>query len=231
MAPGAISYNPMCGGLKTYEIGLLSVAWALAAGLTDVRAAPRDAPISTSWQFDVTVHDPQRITLTLPGDSQPSTFWYMLYTVTNNTGQDQYFYPSFRFVTDTLAVVEGGANVSPAVYQGIAARHRGQYPFMQAPMDVTGLLLQGQANRRTSVAIFHDFDRKAKQFTCFASGFSGEIKRISNPTFDPKRGESDQNRRSFILRRTMAITYDLPGDARTRDRATPVRRSRKWVMR
>ena len=79
---------------------------------------------STAWQLDVKFLDPQRITLKLPGDAEPTTFWYVLFEVTNHTGRDVQFYPSFRLVTSTLHVVEGGANISPNVYDAIAARQR-----------------------------------------------------------------------------------------------------------
>lgn len=209
----------ICGGI------VLNACSVAATG-----AQPRRQP-GKSWRLDVAFHDPQRITLRRPGDPAPTTYWYMLYVVTNNTGQDREFYPSFRLVTDTLTVVEGGARVGPRVYDAIIQRHRGQYAFLAPPTKVSGLLLQGEANARASVVVFHDFDKSANGFTTYCSGFSGEIQRVPNPTFDGARPETEKNPRSFVLRRTMAITYDLPGDRETRDRANPIRRTRAWVMR
>ena len=54
---------------------------------------------------------------------------------------------------------------------------------------------------------------------------------IPNPTFDTSRPESDENPRAFVLRKTLAIRYDLPGDPLTRTVSKPVRRTREWVMR
>lgn len=193
--------------------------------------APKAGASTTSWQLDVTFQDPQRITLQLPGDSDSTTFWYLLYEVTNNTGRDVMFYPSFRLITDTLKVVEGGSEIPPSVYDAVAARHQKEFPFFAPPTKVTGRLLQGEANARASAAIFRVFDPNASSFTVFAAGFAGEIKRASNPAFDNSRDESDGNPRFFILRRTLAIAYDLPGAAETRWRAKPVRRTREWVMR
>ncbi len=194
-------------------------------------AAPRAGTYTTARQLDVKFYDPQRIALQLTGDSHPTTFWYMLFEVTNNTGRDVEFYPSFRLVTNTLKVVEGGADIPPSVYDAIAARHKGEFPFLAPPVKVTGRLLQGNANARASVAVFCMFDPEANSFTVYGSGFSGEIQRIPNPAFDLNQKESDNNPRSFILRRTLGITYDLPGAPQTRWRAKPVRRTREWVMR
>jgi hypothetical protein len=194
-------------------------------------AAPKAGAATKSWQLDVRFHDPQRITVQLPGDSYGTTFWYMLYQVTNTTGRDVPFYPSFRLVADTLKMVEGGAAIPPRVYDAIAARHKREFPFLAPPTQVTGRLLQGEANARASVSVFRTFDPEATSFSIYASGFSGDIERVANPSFDPSREESDSNARFFVLRRTLAITYDLPGAAEARGQAKPVRRTREWVLR
>lgn len=188
-------------------------------------AAPQAEPFSRSWTLDFEFYDPQRITV------NGTTYWYVLYQVTNRTGKDVDFYPSFRLVTDTLQVVEGGADVGPRVYDTIAARHHREFPFFAPPAKVTGLLLQGEENSRASAMVFGTFDPGAAGFTIFAGGLSGEIERLRNPAFDKTQPESDANPRSFLLRRTLAITYSLPGDTLSRSLATPIRRSREWVMR
>jgi hypothetical protein len=194
-------------------------------------AAPKVESAAKSWVLDLKFHDPQRITLKLPGDKHETTFWYVLFEVTNNTGQDVGFYPSFRLVTDTLRVVQGGSNISPSVYDAIIARHKNDYPFLALPSKITGPLLQGEDNARTSLAVFRMFDKEANSFTIYISGLSGEIARVNNPGFDVNKEESAANPRFFILRRTLAIMYNLPGDPDTRIMAKPIRRSREWVMR
>jgi hypothetical protein len=200
-------------------------------GLQPDRAQLPELPSTLSWRLDVEFHDPQRINIRLPGDTFDSTFWYLLYQVTNNNNADVDFYPSVRLVTDTLQVVEAGTGIHPLVYDKIAERHEREYPFLAPPAKVTGRLLQGEENSRASVAVFQPFDPQASSFTIFATGFSGEMHRIPNPTFDPEKGDTEENVRAFLLRRTLAIVYDLPGDSGTRQFATPLRRTREWVMR
>jgi hypothetical protein len=194
-------------------------------------AGPEPDPASPHWQLDFRFHDPQRIAVQMPGEAEPTTFWYLLFTVTNDTGEDVQFYPSFRLVTDTLESVEGGAEVIPAVYDAIAARHKKDDPFFAPPAKTTGPLLQGADNARTSAAVFRPFDPKANAMTVFVSGLSGEVARVTNPSFDSSAPESEANERFFILRKTLAISYDLPGDEETRAHAKPMRRDREWVMR
>jgi len=205
----------------------LSAAW----GVQEPAPERPTIPSTLNWRLDVEFHDPQRITVTLPGDRSETTYWYMLYRVTNNAGMDVDFYPSVRLVTDTLQVVEAGAEIHPMLYDLIADRHRQEYPFLGPPPKVTGRLLQGEENSRASVAVFRLFDPLAAGFTVYAAGISGEMQRVPNPGYDPQKPETEDNRRAFLLRRTLAIRYDLPGDPATRAFTKPVRRTREWVMR
>ncbi len=206
---------------------------ALVVGVVTrpVAGAPEADLISSSWQLDVEFHDPQRISVVLPGDTEPTMYWYVLYRVTNNSRQEVGFYPSVELVTDTLETVRAGDMISPRVYDAIAARHNKEYPFFSPPSKASGPLLQGRENARTTVAVFRMFDSEASSFTVYFSGLSGDIERVGNPTFRPDEKESEQNARVFLFRRTLAVRYDLPGDVTTRARAVPVRRSREWVMR
>ena len=55
--------------------------------------------------------------------------------------------------------------------------------------------------------------------------------RVNNPLYDPSKAEADGNSRFFVLRKTLGIHYDLPGDSRTRSTTIPARVKREWVMR
>lgn len=194
-----------------------------------VTAAPKAEVIAETWELDFEFHDPQRIVVRESGGE--SIYWYVLFRVVNNTGRDVAFYPSFRLVSDTLEVVQGGAGISPSVYDAIIARHRGEYPFLATPAEVTGPLLRGSDNGRSSIAVFRQFDPSANEFTVYVAGLSGDMARVPNPRFDGDREESLENPRFFVLRRTLALTYRLPGDPGTRRYAAPQRIGREWVMR
>lgn len=212
-------------------IRLAVTACAAIACAHSTLAAPQPAKVTDRWQLDFAFHDLQRISLRLPGDDHETTYWYLLYTVTNNTGQDVQYFPSFELVTDTLQTVAAGVNVHPAAYEAIGKLYETQYPFYAPPHKVTGTLLQGEDNARTSVAVFQTFDDRADHFTIFVAGLSGEVERTTNPAFNANEPESDDNPRGFVLRRTLAIRYAIPGEPTTRALAMPMRKTREWVMR
>jgi len=193
-------------------------------------AAPKAGFVGGSWELDIEFADPQRISIPT-ADGGEETYWYVVYRVTNRTGQDVALFPSFRIVTNTLQVVDAEDGVHPSVYDRIAALQRQQFPFFAPPAKITGTLLQGRENARESAAVFRTFDPEASSFTLYMSGFAGHIDRQRNPAFDVSKPVSDANPRSFLFRRTLSVVYDLPGDPQTRAFARPIRRSREWVMR
>jgi len=204
----------------------------LSAMLTaGVGVAPEPSIATKAWQVDMVFHDPQRITLRLPGDDHDTTFWYVLYTVTNDTDRDVPFYPTFDLVTDKLQVIEGGSHISPTVYRAIKARYAKAYPFFVYPSEMYGPLLQGSDNAKTSCVAFVPPDPSVNHFVLYVGGLSGEIVKTRNHDFDTSAGESMQNPRFFTLRKTLAISYDVPGDEKTRLQTPPVRGSLEWVMR
>ena len=208
---------------------ILSLAVHLACGAA--HAAPEPSVAPTSWELDFTYSDPQRITLTLPGNNATTTYWYMLYTVTNTTGDEADFYPTFKVITGDLKSIEAGYGISPSVNDAILTRHKKAYPFSVDPMKMYGPLLRGEDNARTSIIVFPEFAEDVNAFTVYVGGLSGEVTKIRNPRFERAVQTSDDNPMFFFVRKTLAIGYDVPGDTRTRLEAAPVRTKQSWVMR
>ncbi len=211
------------------KLMILGLAVNLACGAA--HAAPEPSVAHTSWELEFTYSDPQRITLTLPGDDHASTYWYIVYTATNTTGDEAEFYPTFDIVTGDLKRIEAGFGVSPSVNDAILTRHKKAYPFSVDPMKMYGPLLRGEDNARTSIIVFPEFEDDVNAFTVYVGGLSGEVAKIRNPRFDRAVQPSDENPMFFFVRKTLAIGYDVPGDTRTRLEAAPVRTTQAWVMR
>ncbi len=205
---------------------LLSPAEIPVAG---TQPEPSLAP--TAWQLKFRYADPQRISVVVPGAKQPVVYWYMLYRIENQTDQEVDFYPKFELVTDTLQVIPSEIKVSPEAFRAI--QRRSAQPLLVPPEQALGRILRGEDRARYSVAIWRNVDPKARAMTVYVSGLSGEMVRTKNPVFDESKPETDTNRRYFVLRKTLAIPYKLPGGQSLREAALPERLigEEKWIMR
>jgi len=231
------------------------VLCALASSRSTVFAQPEPSPVRVSWELSFKPTPPMRIQV------KTQTYWYMLYTVTNNTGEDVNFHPEIVRVNEIESELPAGKveaqpqkaariTLDPAivgphskVFQTIQQRHAKTHPFLVPPVDAIGKLLQGDDNARTSVAVFHDLDPRVSKFTIYVSGLSGERITKPNPAYDPQRAgnktdktpgmtsDNGDNPKFFVLRKTLALPYILPGDVKTRKSAKPKLGRMTWVMR
>jgi hypothetical protein len=214
---------------KSLTAQILCATVLLAA--TGLQAAPAPSLAPVSWELKFRFQDPQRVSVYVPGQAQPVVYWYMLYRIENLSRQEVEFYPQFDLVTDRLEVVKSELTVSPEAFQAIF--RRANNTLLLPPHKVTGKLQRGQDRARHGVAIWRDFDAKARSFTVYVSGLSGETKRVKNPTFDPDKPEDEKNRRYYTFRKTLAVPYAFPGSKQTRTRVKPERvpNGQKWIMR
>jgi len=194
---------------------------------------PKPSPVPMDWELNFKFQDLKRIKITVPGQKE-RTYWYMIYSVTNNTGQDVMFYPEITLVTDDLKVIPGMVDVDPEVFNAIKKQYKATYPWLEHPSKVIGKLLQGKDNTRDSVVIWPDFDVKASSIDVFVGGLSGEMLSVPNPMF--VAGKSDPNKvpEVFVLRKTLVIHFALPTDPANRERINPSRKGQEpveWVMR
>lgn len=212
-------------------IPLLSIAIAAPAAGPVLHAATQPSIAPLTWQLNFRYQDPQRVSVMLPGQKTPAVYWCMLYTVDNPSDEDVEFLPSFELVTDTLQVVPSEVRVSPEAFRAI--QRRSGDPLLVTPDRAVGPLLRGEDRARHSVAIWRNIDPKAREFKVYVSGLSGEMSRVKNPTFNAEKPEGPDNRRFFTLRRTLEITYKLPGGDSARASAVPERQTGdpKWIMR
>ncbi len=236
--------------MKNARFLALGLAACFAAA-SIVRAEPEPNPVPASWELSLQPTLPTRIQV------DGKLYWYVLYTVTNNTGQDVDFNPEIVRVNEieseaTAKQAEARPDqaprliVSPAivgvpthVFKAIADRHHRTHPFLVTPVKAISRLLQGKDNAITSVAVFPDLDPRVSKFTIYFGGLSGEKITRANPMYATQKSTGDAGKqdagqdvpRIFVLRKTLAMPYTLPGDPATRRNATPVLGRMTWVMR
>jgi hypothetical protein len=136
----------------------------------------------------------------VPGNLNPTAYWYITYHVVNNTDRDKIlFYPEWEMMTASGDVLKSDHGVAPAVFDAIKVHERNKY--LQDSTSICGELRQGDDQARDGVAIWPEPTLRMGTFTIFASGFWGEAATV-------KVGDKD-----VTLHKTLELTYHLNSDA------------------
>ncbi len=188
---------------------------------------PAIAPELTEWTLEVVFDQPQQISVKIPHHAKKERFWYMILTLTNNSGSDVGFYPSCDLFTDTFQVVSAGIRTQQQVFKRIKLTHQGKYPFLESIDFVAPKFLQGPDNAKDVVIIWRDFDAKAKNIDLFIAGLSNETVVVAHPTETDENGEPAK----VYLRKTLDLKYAIGGDERLRQSAKLIFKDKSWVMR
>jgi len=175
------------------------------------------------WTFDFQFEHPQPIVVKTPGGDR-EVYWYLVYTVTNRSKEAKNFVPAFTLYTDRATIRRAG--LFPAVYEAIKANRK--IRFLEPPVRLHTKVMPGEGSARTGVAIFAPLDRETDGFTIFCEGLSGRY--IERPNL--KAGaDAPEDERVIRLRKTLAITYKLPGDKWWLNLDQPTFVSKKWTWR
>jgi hypothetical protein len=174
---------------------------------------PSRVPIS--WELSFKHGTLERAVV--PVDGKDQTYWFMRYTVTNNSGRDILFTPSFEIVAESGVASSAIKNVPAPVFAKIKSLYNNS--FLLSPINVDGKLLQGEDNAKDSVAIFPALDPESRNFKIFVMGLSGETSEVVDPI----------SKKQVLLQKTLELDYNLPGQA-IDITPQPKLLATKWVM-
>jgi hypothetical protein len=196
------------------------------------------------WTLDITYEQPQPI-IVLNNKGEKSVYWYMIYTITNNTGADRNYVPSFFLFCDTGKLIP--AAVNPDAFEAVKKLRGLKYPNLEnagqmvainAPADNPAIkkpenttIKMGSDNARTGVAIFAPMERNTRRFSIFIQGLSGEY--IEKPTRPNKvePGHLESGDKLLRLHKTLAMAFDMPGDQWWQNLDKPIFKNKKWTWR
>ena len=216
--------------MKILRVALFCTVFAALPARSAAGTFPEPAVVQTpsQWTLDVVYDQPRQITVNLPGEKGPKRFWYIILTLTNNSGlTDAAFYPACQLMTDTFRIVPAGKGVRSEVFRRIKLKHQGGYPFLEELDYVDNKILRGADNAVDVVIIWPDFDAKAKEVTFFIAGTSNETRAINHPT----KKDANGNPEKVYLRKTLALKYAIGGDPKLRASAALRFKQKSWVMR
>jgi hypothetical protein len=205
--------------------------------LTDrARAYPKPSVNRIAWELDFQHGAPTRITVKAPGADAPKAYWYMAFTVTNLTQEEQLFLPVIELLDEKGNVTRSDNNIPKEVFEAIKQREGKK--LMEPLAKVEGRLLVGADQAKDSVAIWPEPVERMGTFSIFVNGLSGEAVWYKDGKETPARemkwytkDAPKSEEAGIILRKTLEIDYQVPGDEFYQGRDRVIQKDERWVMR
>ncbi len=207
------------------RVAVLAAALACAAAALLPVATPRPAaaapdypvpsPYLIAWQLDYKHGLPTRIAVDVPGAATPQGYWYMTYTVTNNTDKEQRFYPELDLMTDDGKLHMADRNIPQRAFDEIKGAERN--PRLESFLTLNGPVRLGPAEARDGVAIWPETNLRMDHFSVFVAGLSGEAvtlkkgsdgKMVKATAADQLQGPAGL----VVLRKTLQLNFFIRGD-------------------
>ncbi len=198
---------------------VLALVCLAAAPVAIVRgdAFPKPSPYPKSWELKFDHGKPKRVVVKT-AKGVPLAFWYMTYTVTNSTDQEQLFLPAFELVTEDGRIVRNDINIPAGVFD-VIKKQEGQR-FLEPAELIGGTLRIGPDQAKDGVAIWQEPSTEMGTFQIYVSGLSGETATVKGP-----------DGKDVILRKTLQLNYLIRGDDVYPGEDEVNENPQEWVMR
>ena len=179
---------------------------------------PKPSPYPRSWELSFEHGIPKRVVVQTAGSNIPRAFWYMNYTVTNNTDKEQLFLPTFELLIEDGRIVRNDFKIPRSVFEAIKKREGDR--FLEPAALIGGELRLGPSQAKDGVAIWPEPAAEMGRFSIFVSGLSGETATIKGP-----------DGKDVILRKTLQLNYLIRGDDVYPGEDDVNENPSEWVMR
>jgi len=179
---------------------------------------PKPSIYPISWELKFEHGTPKRIAVAVPGSSVPKAYWYITYTVTNDTDQEQTFLPVFEILTEDGRIIRSDNKIPVKVFDTIKKREGNQ--LLVSFPRVEGDLRIGPDQARDGVAIWEEPTPRMGSFTIFVQGLSGETTTVPGP-----------DKKNLILRKTLQLDYQIRGDEVYPSKNEVAASPETWIMR
>lgn len=188
--------------MRIVTVMLVTVLAAVAAAGIDTEFVPADQIQGEHWDFQFEFRLPQRVVVA-DRDGNERAYWALLYTVTNPDKVAHGFVPQAVMFTD------GGKVVHEGLYPGVVAELKKRYRLseLKNSVEMMGQLKAGEDEAQDGVFVFPEVDTKTDKFQIFVTGLSGEFVVKTIPA-----AEEGKEPKEVVLRKTMRLLFDFPGD-------------------
>ena len=120
----------------------------LARGVVEF---PKPSPYPKTWELKFEHGKPTRVVVPDAAGAQRA-YWYMTYSVTNDTDRERLFLPSFELVTEDGRVIRNDINIPKNVFTAIKGREGSR--FLEPAALIGGQLRIGKDQAKDGVAIW-----------------------------------------------------------------------------
>ena len=196
--------------LRPAAIALLASGFCAAIpGSTALANHPEPSPypLSTAWYLDFKHGTPKRIVVDVPGEKVPQAYWYLTYSVINNTGKEVDFWPEFEMVTQDGQIHRSDRGVPLEAFTAIK-KSEGNDLLLPAT-QVAGTIHQGEDQAKDGVAIWREPMPRMGEFSIFAAGLNSESVFVNGENGKPLMDASGQ---PVMLRKELELDYVIYGD-------------------
>ncbi|NLX58558.1 MAG: hypothetical protein GXY74_05655 [Phycisphaerae bacterium] len=215
---------------------VLAVA-ALAFAAIETEEVSLESIKGEPWDLDFTFRMPQRIVV--KGDEgQAEAYWFMLYTVTNNTGEARVFVPQATLFTNNGKVAYDV--IRPDVQEAVKQQYRlaelknsvqmmgdaNEKAEEGQELKIKPSLKAGAEEAQDGIFIFREVDMQMDGFKVFVTGLSGRFVVRTVPA--TAEGEQPEE---VVLRKTMELDFSVPGDSVRISEDKVYLLKQKWIWR
>ena len=179
---------------------------------------PKPSPYPKSWELKFEHGKPTRIVVQIPGSVVPQAYWYMTYTVTNETDKEQLFLPTFDMALEDGRIIRNDFKIPRPVFDSIKKREGMR--FLEQAAAIGGELRLGPDQAKDGVAIWPEAALRMGRFSIFVTGLSGEAATVKGP-----------DGKDVILRKTLQLNYLIRGDEVYPGEDEVNENPSEWVMR
>jgi hypothetical protein len=210
------SFFTLAATLALGLAGVLGLGSAMGMG-------PEPDPIPRKWELTVDPGELRYASVDANDGEGAKGYFYLTYKVTNTSGKDMLFTPSFDLCNDKGEVLRSGRDVPAAVTRALLEKLDNK--FLEDQISIVGMLLKGESNAKEGLVVWPASTLHMAQLDIYGSGFSGETKSVEMQ--DAKTGKPTK----ITLRKTLKLSYQPTGDIRDQGSKPFEMIEKRWVMR
>jgi hypothetical protein len=208
---------------------LLSVAALVCLGGA-IYGYPRPSPYPIAWELNFEHSAPKRVVVTTRDTGTAQAFWYVTYTVTNLSKDEQKFLPVFELLSDDGKVIRSDADIPEVVLQTIRIREKA--PDLRSVTQMAGIIRVGEDQAKEGVAVWREPDPRMGLFTIYVTGLSGEAVILKDDKGNTVEKQTpDGKKQPVVLWKTLQIRYHMVGDEKFPGNDVTELVDEQWIMR